>query len=212
MDRIAALSATNECLSGAKEPQETTETSEAALVRKAREVPAAFAELYRRYLPRIYRYLRARTNSDEDAADLTQQVFVQALDALPRYREKGLPFAAWLFRIARNAAINASQRRRTTLNWDLLPDALQAGAGQAAQREADPEAIVLKREALEQLDRMLAELDPDQLELLALRFAGRLTVREMASVIGKREAAVHKQLSRTLQALKVQFKEKYNEE
>src|SRR5688500_13466750 len=80
------------------------EADERAVVRAVRHAPAAFGALYDRYYARIWRYLRARLGSDDDAADLTQQVFLQALDALPRYQERGLPFAAWLFRIARNAA------------------------------------------------------------------------------------------------------------
>lgn len=192
--------------------EEPTDTGETELIQAARKNPEMFGELYRRYLPRIYRYLRARTSSEEDAADLTQQVFMRALNALPGYQDKGPPFAAWLFRIARNAAINAQQRQRITLNWDLLPDPLQASAGQTGGHVAvDPEALMLKREALEQLGGFLAELDPVKLDLLVLRFAARLTVREIAQVVGKREAAVHKQLSRTLEALKVQFKEKYDE-
>ncbi len=192
---------------------EQTGSGESELVEAARQNPELFGELYRRYLPRIYRYLRVRTDNEEDAADLTQQVFVQALNALSTYQERGVPFAAWLFRIARNVAINTRQRRRATLNWDLLPNALNASARQTQGDEpADPEAVALKREALEQLGRLLAALDPTKLELLALRFAARLTVREIAQVVGKREAAVHKQLSRTLEALKVQFKEEYDEE
>src|SRR5256714_13984737 len=99
-------------------------SDEVALVRAARQEPSAFGTLYDRYLGRIYAYLRARTSTDEEAADLTQQVFLQALDALPRYREGRVPFAAWLFRIARNAAID-SYRRRTSGAWDLVPEALQ---------------------------------------------------------------------------------------
>jgi RNA polymerase sigma-70 factor (ECF subfamily) len=67
---------------------------------------AAFEPLYLRYRERIYGYLRTRLKSDEDATDLTQQVFLQAMHAPPRYKSRGVPFAVWLFRIARNAAIN----------------------------------------------------------------------------------------------------------
>ena len=65
------------------------EGDEAALIAAARTEPAAFGELYKRYLGRVYGYLRARTSSDEDAADLAQQVFISAMDALPRYEPRG---------------------------------------------------------------------------------------------------------------------------
>ena len=120
-------------------------SDEVALVRAARQEPSAFAALYDRYLGRIYAYLRARTNNDEEAADLTQQVFLQALDALPRYREGRVPFAAWLFRIARNVAIDSHRRRRTSVAWDLVPEALQPVAAH------DLEAGVLQREDIARL-------------------------------------------------------------
>ena len=172
---------------------------DAALVHAARADPAAFDALYRRYVARIYRYARAHTPGEDDAADLTQQIFLKALDALPRYRERGLPFAAWLFRIARNAAVDAHRRRRPTIAWDHVPEvARPPDAG-------DPEAAALRRERATQLRHLLDALDRDRRELLALRFAAGLPVREIAAVIGKSEAAVKKQLARTLRMLKEQY-------
>ncbi len=78
-------------------------------------------------------HICARTTTEEDAADLTQHVFVQALHALPQYRVRAAPFAAWLFRIARNVAIDAHRRRRITVAWDFIPEALQP------MGERDPE-------------------------------------------------------------------------
>src|SRR5712691_9291604 len=77
-----------------------------ALIHAAQANPVAFGALYDRYVGRVYAYLRARTDGPDEAGDLTQHVFVQALDALPRYRGGGAAFAGWLFRIARNAASN----------------------------------------------------------------------------------------------------------
>ncbi len=95
---------------------EDDRTAEVELVQKAKTDPTAFDLLYHRYVLRIYHYLRLRSPSDEDAADLTQHVFVLALDALPKYQERNLPFAAWLFRIARNAATDAYRRERKTIS------------------------------------------------------------------------------------------------
>src|ERR671925_685301 len=139
------------------------ERDESALVLAAQAEPAAFGALYHRYVTRVYRYLRVRTASEDDAADLTQQVFLQALDALPAYRARGVPFAAWLFRIARNAVTDYHRRRRTTVAWDRLPEALRRiDAG-------DPETAVLRREALARLRFLLVQLDAEKRELLALR-------------------------------------------
>jgi RNA polymerase sigma-70 factor (ECF subfamily) len=172
---------------------------DAALVRAAQADSAAFAPLYQRYRDRIYRYLRTRTSSDEDAADLTQQVFLQALDALPRYRIQQTPFAAWLTRIAHNLAVNDRQRRKTTVPWDYLPEALQPLA------DGDLDDQVLRDEALSQLGAALQTLKASAREVLALRFAAGLTVAETAAVVGRSEAAVKKQLTRTLHALKERY-------
>ena len=176
-------------------------TDEAGRIAAAQADPAAFAALYRRYLPRVYRYLRARAPVPEDAADLTQQVFLQALDALPAYRPSGAPFAAWLFRIARHVAIDADRRRRPTLDVAALPEGLHPAD------ERGPEAIILRREALAHLDALLRRLDPEKRELLALRFGAGLSATEIAAVVGKRPEAVKKQLTRILHALKEQYRE-----
>ena len=146
-----------------------------------------------------------RCATEEDAADLTQYVFVQALDALPKYQERNLPFAAWLFRIARNAATDSYRRNRSTIAWELLPQALHPLATQ------NPETLVLQRERQEQLRRLLGKLDLKKRELLALRFASGLSIGEIALVVGKSEAAVRKQLARTLANLKNQYEEQYND-
>src|SRR5438128_9340275 len=108
---------------------------EAALVRAAQEDPAAFAHLYHHYRHRVYAYLRVRLAGEEDAADLTQQVFLQALDALPRYHQKTAPFGAWLFRIARNAATDFQRRRRNTVAWDGVPEQMQPRMGRDVDAE-----------------------------------------------------------------------------
>jgi RNA polymerase sigma-70 factor (ECF subfamily) len=179
------------------EPDTETPADE-ALVREARADAAAFGLLYERYLPRVYRYLYARTHDPDDAADLTQTVFVRALAGLPAYQPRGLPFTAWLFRIARNA-VTDNLRRRERRPADRLPAELaDEGAG-------DFTTGFERRETLERVRRALAELDPERRELLAMRFAGGLKAHEIAAVVGKSEAAVRKQLSRTISRLQERF-------
>jgi RNA polymerase sigma-70 factor, ECF subfamily len=181
--------------------QQESLPDDAALVCAAQVDVTAFGTLYARYYLRVYRYLRLRVTSDDDAGDLTQQVFLKALDALPQYRERGLPFAAWLFRIARNAAIDAHRQRRPMLDIDLLPEPI------VARDDADPESNALRREQLDRLRELLARLDHDKRELLALRFAAGLTSREIAALTGRREAAVKRQLSRLIQNLRENYGE-----
>lgn len=174
-------------------------TDDAALIHAAQRHLAAFGPLYDRYVNRIYAYLWARTSNAEDAADLTQQVFVQALNALPRYRAGRVPVAAWLFRIARNAATDWHRRRRSTVAWDLVPEALHPATAD------DPEGGVLRRESLIHLRALLAALDADTREALVLRFAAGLTLAEVGAVIGKSEEATRKKIARALHALKEQY-------
>ncbi|HEU4793423.1 MAG TPA: sigma-70 family RNA polymerase sigma factor [Nitrolancea sp.] len=119
---------------------------------------------------------------------------------MPSYRNRGVPFAAWLFRIARNVAIDHARRKRITLTWDLLPEALHP-------TNTTPESVVLREEASEPLRVLLSQMDTGKRELLALRFAAGLTSREISAVVGKSEAAVKKQLTRILQTIKEQYGE-----
>jgi RNA polymerase sigma-70 factor (ECF subfamily) len=172
---------------------------ETALVEAAKIDPTAFEPLYQRYKERIYRYLFLRIRREEDAADLTQQVFLKALNALSSYRERGIPFAAWLFRIAHHTASDTYRRKKNMISWEVLPDDERLIA------ETDLENHILQQERLARLRQLLNQLDPSRRELLALRFSAGLSATEIALVIGKSQAAVKKQLTRTLQKLKEQM-------
>lgn len=181
---------------GSADPPADDETT---LVRAAQIDPAAFGELHRRYETRVARYVRSRVDSNEDADDLTQQVFMRALDALPRYRDRKLPFAAWLFAIARNLVSDFHRGRRSSVPFDLLPEALHPDSSQ------DPEALSLQREAVDRLRVLLLALPKDRRELLALYFGGGLSLRESAAVLGKSYSTVQRQLSDTLATLKEEY-------
>ena len=175
---------------------------EAVLVRAALTDPRAFGELYERYVDRVYQYLRVRTDTEEDAADLTQQTFMQALDALPKYRERGAPFSAWLFRIAHNAVVDSRRRRRHTVTWDAVPEA------GIPTSEHDVEALVLARDNTARLQALIDTLDPDQRDLIALRFVAGLTMQEIAVVVRKSDSTVHRRLTQALGLLKERSRER----
>lgn len=177
----------------------TEDTDEASLVGAAQIDPQAFGVLYHRYLERVYRYLCVHTPTAEDAADLTQQVFLRAFKALPSYRFEGAPFSAWLFAIARNLLTDSGRRRRVTLDWARLPETMQP------RTDGDMDAALLRRETLQTLADLLAGLSSDKRELLALRFAARLTAHEISIIVGKSESAVQKQLERIIHDLKKSY-------
>lgn len=177
------------------------EAEEAQLITAAQGDPLAFDALYRRYLPGVYRYVRAHVPDAEDAADLTQQIFLQALDALPAYQARGLPFAAWLFRIARHRVIDRYRsQKRGTLALEALPESLHPVA------DSDPLAVVLAQEGRQRLNELVNALERHKRELVLLRFAGQLSSSEIAAVVGKSPAAVKRHLTRILAELKTEFK------
>lgn len=172
------------------------EEVECTLVERAKTDPTAFAVLYERYVMYVYHYLRTRTRTDENAKDLTQQVFLNAFAALPRYRARGVPFKAWLFQIASHLAADVYRRREKYVSWDLLPEAMQVLS------EQNPETIMIEHEARASLYQLLRGFSAYNRELLALRFAAQLSSTEIAKVVGKSPAAVKKQLTRLIQTLK----------
>ena len=172
---------------------------EAALIRAAQQRPEAFGALYERHLDRVYRYLELRVGPAE-AADLTQQVFLRAFTSLPRYKSRGVPFLAWLFRIARNLAAD-HHRSSNRFAGELLPDVAEN------QSLASPEEAALLAERLTYLRSIVRELDEGKRELLAMRFAAGLTSREIAAVLGKSETAIKKQLTRIVRNLKERYRE-----
>lgn len=178
---------------------ESEALDEEAVVRASQQNREAFGPLYDRYVTGIYRYIRSQSVSDDEAADLTQQVFLRALAGLGSYQSRGRPFASWLFRIARNLIIDARRQRRITMQWDSLPELLQGGCGD------DAECLALRREEIKRLLELVNDLRPEHRELLILRFVVGLSAREAAAVLGKREAATHKQLARILRTLKGQY-------
>lgn len=175
--------------------------AEQALIEQAKTHPPMFGILYERYVMHVYHYLRTRAETDEDAKDLTQQVFLNAFDALPKYRACGVPFKAWLFQIASHLATDDYRRRKKHVALDWLPEAMHVVS------EQNPETFVLMNETQAHLRKLLRGLSPANRELLALRFAARLSSTEIAVVVGKKPTAVKKQLTRLLHILKEAFNE-----
>ncbi len=166
-----------------------------ALVAEARADARAFAPLYERHIDHVYRYLRARGASDDDATELTALTFERALRHIDRYRTGGSGFGPWLLRIARNAFIDAGRRQHNRfLNLDEV-------AGLAAPGTSLEDTAIAADEQRQVL-ALVARLPEVQRDALALRFAGGLSSRQIAAVIGKSEAATKKLLTRSLATLK----------
>jgi len=153
---------------------------------------AAFVAVYRAYAPAVYRFCLARVRHSADAEDLLQQTFLRVVEALPRYEDRGLPFGAWLFRIARSATVDQHRRRRDDLSLD-------SEAGGPTGPAAEPTIDLGDRELLR---GALAGLTRDQREVLRLRFFADLSARESGLILGRDEAAVRALQCRALAALR----------
>jgi RNA polymerase sigma factor (sigma-70 family) len=172
--------------------------NDALLVKAARRDPVAFAALYRRYVTPIYRYLYSRVGNAADAEDLTAQTFVAALEGLPGYRERG-NFAAWLFTIAHNKAADHHREQHPQLPLDEALDNPRHGE--------NPMTSMMRKETLQRLSALVAQLEEDKQELLRLRFTAGLTYRQIGTILGRSEGAVKMAVHRLLHRLEAEWED-----
>lgn len=165
------------------------------LLAAARADPDAFARAFEAYRLPVYRYLRTRTASDDEAADLVGVTFERALRAIRTYRSSGSAIG-WLLRIARNAAIDAFRKGQPTLSLQAVETERQSAL------DPPPEVAYLAIERLRELRAQVHALPEPTRDAIALRYGAGLPTREIATVIGKSEAATQKLISRGLAALK----------
>jgi RNA polymerase sigma factor (sigma-70 family) len=163
------------------------------LAQRAANDREAFSELYRRYLARVYRYCRSRVGSAADAEDITAQVFLDALRALPRYRAQG-NFAAWLFAIARRRSVDHHRGGPPPLElFETLPDSSGESCADAAC-----------------LNALLATLPPSDLELLRLRYAADLDYAQIGHLLARSPAAVKMAHHRLLLKLRARWEDDHD--
>jgi len=154
----------------------------------------AFGLLFDLFHEPVYRYIASRVRRPSDAEDLAQTVFVKALEALPRYEARGVPFGSWLFRLARNTVIDHMRTQREHVDLDALVE--------RASQDPDPEARAVARQDIEAVGVALAELTEEQHDAVALRFFAGLSAREAAEAMGKREGTVRGLQFRAIAALR----------
>jgi len=142
----------------------------------------AFTQLYNQNFDRIYRYVYVKVRNQAEAEDLTQDVFIKALESISSYQWRNLPFAAWLFKIAHNRVIDhmrkLSKEKRASL------DEAQA------QSMEDPVDITEREFEVYQLKKALEQLPEAQREVATLRFIAQLSIAEVAKTLGKNEGTV----------------------
>ncbi len=176
--------------------------TEEELIARARHDADAFGELYERYVDRIYNYIYYRTRDVHEAEDLTARVFYRALSHIGKYRQRGAPFAAWLYRIAHNLVANwhRDRGRRQYVRLDDVATLAEKNAGPHHRAEQSEQARAL-------LDAM-AQLPAERQQLLILKFVDELSNAAIARIMGRSEGAIKSLYHRTLLALRDELEHK----
>jgi RNA polymerase sigma factor (sigma-70 family) len=160
-----------------------------------------FGRLYEQYLPRIFRYVSYRVGDRTIAEDLTSDIFNKALTKFTKYDSRKAAFSTWIFSVARNTLIDYYRRRSRE---------------QKLQREAESEVLVFstspeeeasRSEEIRKLRECLSLLNPNEQELISLKFSGEMTNREIARIMGLSESNVGTILCRAVRKLRNEFTE-----
>ncbi len=155
----------------------------------------AFGAIYEALAPKVYRYLYHHTNGHASLAeDLAEDVFVKVLEKLDRYEDRGLPFAAWVYRVAHNRLVDhyRAQPKQGSVSIEACYDLAEQGAERSLEQTL----------AQGELSKALRQLTEDQRRVVVLRFLQGLNILETAQAIGKSEDAVKKLQARGLMALR----------
>ncbi len=179
-------------------------TRERALIEDAKSDPQAFGVLYDAYYTKILGYILRRTANVQAAEDITSEVFFAALRNISKFRWQGVPFSAWLYRIANNKTANYFTRNRN--NHIYLDDISELELGSSPSIEEEifkAEAEIKKHEQYLALQENIRKLDIKYQEVISLRFFENKQLSEISAILGKREGTVKSLLHRGLEKLRV---------
>lgn len=172
-------------------PTGNARSDERRLVQAAQDDPTRFAELYDLHFDRIYAFVARRTRNRSDVEDLTSEIFYEALASLPRFEWRGVPFSAWLFRIAANTL--ADHARRGAREQDATPWTEPA------------QSDIADAESHTRLHRLVDRLPADQRRVLHMRFTEEKTVPEIARELDRSRGAVKQLQFRALETLRTRL-------
>jgi RNA polymerase sigma-70 factor (ECF subfamily) len=170
---------------------------ELLIIEKAKQNPEVFGVLYEKYFPEIFKFIFKRIGNEDFTSDLTSQVFLKSLINLPKYEYRGLPFSAWLYRIAVNQ-LNEFFRNHQQERW------IQLDEKQIQSFFDESEALFdLKSQNIEELlTKLLEQLDDDEVELIELRYLEELSFKEVAYILNITENNAKVRTYRILEKLR----------
>lgn len=168
----------------------------ASLFKAACSDPAVFNQLYLAYIRPIYRYIYCKVGDVKQTEDLTAQVFLEALESLPRYHHNG-HFSAWLFSIARHKVVDHYRTQRSDLPIEVTDG--------ESDNKVDPLSTLIQTEETQRISKFIHLLDEQDQELLRLRFVAELNFAEIARLINSNMEATKKRFYRLLAHLRQQL-------
>ena len=177
------------------------DAEERLLVAAAQKDPAKFADLYEVHFERIYAFVARRVGDRDKAEDLTSEIFHKALASLKTYEWRGLPFAAWLFRIAANAI--ADHFKRAAREDQPATRELRNSADPAGEPAGKPEQEAAENSA--RLFRLVDRLPAEQKRVIFQRFVEQRSIKEIAQQLGRSEGAVKQLQFRAIEKLRAQM-------
>ncbi len=175
---------------------QSTEPEERLLIEAAQNDPSRFAELYEQNFHRVYAYVARRVRDRAETQDLTAHVFQQALANLGKFKWKGSPFAAWLYRIAANAIADQAKRK--------MRESSESDSSSESSTATDLEEVERRARLFSAVDK----LPEDQRRVIVMRFADEKSIRDIAAEMGRSEGAVKQLQFRGLENLRNRLDEK----
>jgi RNA polymerase sigma-70 factor (ECF subfamily) len=170
------------------------EADERLLIEAAQEDPARFAGLYEMNFERVYAYVSRRTQNRAETEDVTSEVFHQALANLRRFEWRGIPFSAWLYRIAANLISDRWQRSGREVTDEKRIEAAQVSPAEI--EEVERRATIF---------RLVEGLPAEQKRVVVLRFVEEKSIKDVAKQVGKSEGAVKQLQFRALSTLRARM-------
>ncbi|MEE8131600.1 MAG: RNA polymerase sigma factor [Candidatus Paceibacterota bacterium] len=154
---------------------------------------SSFGLLYDHYQPRIYRFIYLKVSHREEAEDLTHQVFLSAWQNIDNYKFKGFPFSSFLYRIARNQVIDYYRTKKKNVSLENIAD---------PEIESFSEKIIDSNLELEKVREAITQLNPEQQDVIIMRFVEDLSSQEVAKALNKSSGAVRLLQYRAIKNLK----------
>lgn len=170
------------------------QAEEQAEIRRAQRNPEAFQPLYDRYFEQIFSFVYRRTDGEELASDLTSQTFLKALQSIRKYKDRGLPFSAWLYRIAANEVNGYYRKTRRRQVFSLEEEIVGRLIADEPSPNMEPELQALMQE--------LSTLPTDDVAIIELRFFEEKSFREIAYILDLSESAAKMRTYRAIEKLK----------